>query len=247
MTTWTDGELYDRGSATLLASWEAYAEGSVGASIERHPGVVAAVFPSDPERGVYNNALLERGLPASDHDAAIDAMETAYAAADVGRFAAWVHEDDGAMRAALELRGYELDSATRAMGMPLDRITMARPDLELVSIEWSEYVRVFELPDGLLAGADHSMFHVLVACLGGAPVSTALSFDHAADCGIYNVGTLEHARRRGLGSAVTALQLHRAHDRGCRTASLQATSMAERAYGAAGFRDLGRILEYVPT
>jgi len=34
--------------------------------------------------------------------------------------------------------------------------------------------------------------------------------------------------------------------RGCRTASLQSTQMAERVYAAVGFRDLGRILEYVP-
>jgi hypothetical protein len=34
--------------------------------------------------------------------------------------------------------------------------------------------------------------------------------------------------------------------RGCSTASLQSTAMAERVYAAAGFRDLGRILEYVP-
>lgn len=64
--------------------------------------------------------------------------------------------------------------------------------------------------------------------------------------GIYNVGTLEHARRRGLGTALTAAQVHDAHARGCRTASLQSTPMAERVYASVGFRDLGRILEYVP-
>ena len=56
----------------------------------------------------------------------------------------------------------------------------------------------------------------------------------------------ERARRRGLGTALTALQLHDARARGCRTASVQATDVAERVYAAAGFRDLGRILEYVP-
>jgi hypothetical protein len=32
--------------------------------------------------------------------------------------------------------------------------------------------------------------------------------------------------------------------RGCETATVQATPMAERLYAALGFRDLGRILEY---
>ncbi|MGZ6708770.1 MAG: GNAT family N-acetyltransferase, partial [Solirubrobacteraceae bacterium] len=82
--------------------------------------------------------------------------------------------------------------------------------------------------------------------LDGGSVATAMAFDHGGDCGIYNVTTLEHARRRGLGTALTALHLHDALARGCRTASLQSTEMAERAYAAVGFRDLGRILEYVP-
>jgi predicted GNAT family acetyltransferase len=63
---------------------------------------------------------------------------------------------------------------------------------------------------------------------------------------IYNVTTLERARRRGLGTALTAVHLHDALGRGCQTASLQSTEMAEGIYAALGFRDLGRILEYVP-
>jgi GNAT superfamily N-acetyltransferase len=61
-----------------------------------------------------------------------------------------------------------------------------------------------------------------------------------------HVGTVEKARRRGLGTALTAAQVHDARARGCRTASLQSTQMAERVYAAVGFRDLGQILEYVP-
>jgi hypothetical protein len=34
--------------------------------------------------------------------------------------------------------------------------------------------------------------------------------------------------------------------RGFQTATLQSTEMAGRTYAALGFRDLGRILEYVP-
>ena len=58
----TDNDLYVRGAATLLASWEQYARGSAGAALQRLEGVAAAVFPTDPERGVYNNALLDRDL-----------------------------------------------------------------------------------------------------------------------------------------------------------------------------------------
>jgi predicted GNAT family acetyltransferase len=60
------------------------------------------------------------------------------------------------------------------------------------------------------------------------------------------VGTLEHARRRGVAGALTALMLRRARERGCATASLQSTAIAESVYAAVGFRDLGRFVEYVP-
>ena len=52
----TDADLYRRGTATLIASWEAYARGATGAAVRRSPGVAAAVFPNEPERAVYNNA-----------------------------------------------------------------------------------------------------------------------------------------------------------------------------------------------
>jgi hypothetical protein len=41
----TDGDLYARGAATLLASWEGYAGGSSRAALLHLNGVAAAVFP----------------------------------------------------------------------------------------------------------------------------------------------------------------------------------------------------------
>ena len=243
----TDADLYVRGAETLLASWEQYARGATAAALHRLPGVAAAVFPHDPERDVYNNALLERDLSASARADAVSAMEAVYEAAGVTRFAAWVHESDGEMRSALERRGYTLDVVTRAMGMRLDEIGLSRPGIELGPADWSEHLRPAGVPRGLLSGIDPGAFHVLAARPGGENVSTAMALDFAGDCGIYNVGTLESARRRGLATALTAIHLHHARARGCRTASLQSTAMAERVYAAAGFRDLGRILEYVPA
>ena len=46
MTVQSDADLYRRGSATLLASWEEYARGAADASLQRFPGVAAAVFPT---------------------------------------------------------------------------------------------------------------------------------------------------------------------------------------------------------
>jgi ribosomal protein S18 acetylase RimI-like enzyme len=242
----TDVDLYARGVATLLACWEAIACGSADATVQRHKGVAAAVFPSGPERTVYNNAVLERGLAAPQRRAALDAMEAAYAAAGIDHYAAWVHESDPTMSHELLTRGYKLAESTRAMGRSLDDLADTRPAFDLNASDLFEHVEIIGLP-GLLRGVDPAGFHVVVARLANERVATAMAFDHAGDCGVFNVGTLESARRRGIATAVTHRLLQDAAARGCTTASLQATEMAEGVYAAAGFRDLGRILEYVPA
>jgi GNAT superfamily N-acetyltransferase len=242
----SDRELYERGAATLVASWRAYADASKGAHMVKRPGVAAAVFPEEPERTVYNNALLDCRLDRTGRHAAVDEMASAYARADVPRYAAWVHESDQAMVADLVARGYRFDSSTRAMGMMLSDIHVPRPALELAPAEWAEHLRLAEVPADLLAGVDPRALNLLIARHEGRNVTTALAYDHDGDCGIFNVGTVPAARRRGLGTAITALQLYNAEARGCTTASVQSTEMAERVYAGLGFRDLGRFLEYVP-
>jgi GNAT superfamily N-acetyltransferase len=239
-------DLYTRGIETLLASWVVFARGATGASLQHFPGVAVAVFPHEPDYAIYNNAVLQRSLEAAARGAALDAMEAAYATAGVARFAAWVHETDVAMRAELEARGYVLDSTTRAMGLVLDDGYRRPSEIDAQHLDWREYVRMFGLPSGLLVDLDFSAFDSLAAYLDGEPVAAALALDHAGDCGIYNVGTLEHARGRGLASALTARQVHDARERGCQTVSLQATPMAERLYARVGFSDLGRFLEFMP-
>ena len=243
----TDTELYRRGAATLVASWEEYARGAHGAAVERLSGVAVAVFPRGPERAVYNNALLERDLGSAERAGALDAMGGVYAAAGIARFAVWVHETDESAYRELERRGYTLDSTTRAMGMSLEDIRVPRPKVDLAPPDWAESLRVMELPPGFLSDADPTAFEIAIGRLDGQNVGAGIAFDRDGDCGIYNIGTLEHARRRGLATALTAVLVHDARERGCRTASLQSTQMAERIYARVGFRDLGRILEYAPT
>jgi GNAT superfamily N-acetyltransferase len=242
-----DDELYAHGAATLLASWEEYSRGSAGAALVRLDGVSAAVFPTDPERAVYNNALLDRNLGPTERASAVDAMEAAYESAGVDGYAAWAHESDEGMRAELNGRGYAIAESTRAMGMSLDDASVPLPEIELGPLDWAEYLEYLQsvgVPAGLLSGANPTAFHLLAARLDGENVATAIAFDHDGDCGVFNMSTVEGARRRGLGTALTARHVHDAVERGCSTASLQSTPMAERVYTAAGFRDLGRFLEY---
>jgi GNAT superfamily N-acetyltransferase len=242
----TDDDLFTRGTETLVRSWREFARPCPGAAVERLSGVWVAAFPNGPERAVYNNAVLDRDLAPGRRASAIRAMEAAYRAAGVDRYAAWVHESDAGMRAELEGRGYALAETTRAMGMSLDDLTLAPPDVDLAPPDLAEHLRIIGAPAGLLSAADRDVVRIMVARLAGANVATAMGFDHDGDRGIFNVGTLETARRRGLGTALTMHLVHDAAERGCSSASLQSTPMAERMYAAVGFRDLGRILEFVP-
>jgi hypothetical protein len=96
----------------------------------------------------------------------VAAVQAAYAAAGVARFAAWVHESDEPMRAELERRGYALDTTTRAMGMALDEIRLPRPQIALGPAGWTEYLEMEHLPPDFLRTADHAAFHLLAARAG---------------------------------------------------------------------------------
>jgi GNAT superfamily N-acetyltransferase len=242
----SNSDLYLHGARTAVACWTEYARTTPAAEIHRLPGIDVGVFPEGPERGVFNNAIVEHGLAGSAASAAVDAAGRAYADASITSYAVWVHESDVAMRDELTGRGYLHQETTWAMGLSLDESAAPTSAIDLGPDDWTEYLRILELPAGLLAGADPSSFHVLTARWEGVGAATSMAFDHEDDCGLYNIGTLEHARRKGLSTALVALHLRHARARGRRTATLQATEMARGVYASAGFRDLGRILEFGP-
>jgi ribosomal protein S18 acetylase RimI-like enzyme len=79
-----------------------------------------------------------------------------------------------------------------------------------------------------------------VARLDGRPAGYSLAIASERATGVYNVGTLPDARRRGVGTALT----WSAVDAGCRAgfdcAVLQSSEMAVSMYEAMGFRTLVR-------
>lgn len=255
-------DLFGRALATLIESWVYLASGSPGAEVRRIEDATVAAFVHRPDREFLNNAVLER-RPA-DLDATLGEITSLYARRGIDHFAVWVHESDAVTEAALRERGYRFDSATRTMAMRLDLPLDAEPAavdpppeaerraardlsaLEIVEAPPAEFWAV-EGPTGLVPDLDPSGAHFYVARQAGESVAMLMAFDHDGDCGIYMVGTVEAARRRGIATALSAHAVAAARDRGCRTASLQATEIAEHVYARVGFRDLGRWLEFVPN
>jgi ribosomal protein S18 acetylase RimI-like enzyme len=76
----------------------------------------------------------------------------------------------------------------------------------------------------------------LVGRLDGEPVACATVSLVDGIAGIWNVGTLEHARGRGVGTALTAAAMAAGAQRGAHTAVLIATTPGEPVYRAMGYR-----------
>lgn len=77
-----------------------------------------------------------------------------------------------------------------------------------------------------------------IAYLDGEPVSIAMTIVSHGVAGIYWVGSLEQARGRGLGRAVTAAATNAGFKLGAEIASLQASPMGKPIYEAMGYETL---------
>jgi GNAT superfamily N-acetyltransferase len=74
-----------------------------------------------------------------------------------------------------------------------------------------------------------------IAYLDGEPVSIAMTIVSHDVAGIYWVGSLERARGKGLGRAVTAAATNAGFELGAKVASLQASPMGKPIYEAMGY------------
>lgn len=238
--------LLDRSLATLVQSWHYLAGGSPGAEVIETDGAAIAIFVHSPDREFLNNAVLTRGL--ADPVPVLGEVERAYASRGIERYAVWVHESEAAVAREVVARGYELDSSTRTMAMSTADLG-AEVDTSMLDLVEPPLERFWAVDglDGLVPDFSAERAHFYVARSNGEDAAMLMAFDHDRDCGIYMVGTRPAARRRGLATALSAHAIQQARERGCTSASLQSTEIAEGVYARVGFRDLGRFEEYTPV
>jgi ribosomal protein S18 acetylase RimI-like enzyme len=85
----------------------------------------------------------------------------------------------------------------------------------------------------------------LVGFLNGKPVSTSLLAIHKGIAGIYCVATLQEARGRGIGTALTLEPLLLAKEMGHEYAVLQSSKLGLSVYEKLGFKEYCKIRAYV--
>jgi ribosomal protein S18 acetylase RimI-like enzyme len=78
--------------------------------------------------------------------------------------------------------------------------------------------------------------HAFVGRLDGRPVGYSLAIRSERASGVYNVGTLPEARRRGVGTALTWAAVESGRRAGLDCVVLQSSEMALSMYQAMGFR-----------
>jgi ribosomal protein S18 acetylase RimI-like enzyme len=81
-----------------------------------------------------------------------------------------------------------------------------------------------------------------VAYASGEPVACAMTLVSHRVAGVFYVGTVEHARRRGLGDALTRVAARSGFELGARAAWLGASEMGAGLYRRIGFQALGSTL-----
>ncbi len=86
---------------------------------------------------------------------------------------------------------------------------------------------------------------VYVGYADGVPVASGLGWQSGRTIGVYSIATIESARRRGFGAAMTARVVADGVAAGCDVAALQASEMGRPIYERLGFRTVVRYTAYV--
>lgn len=92
--------------------------------------------------------------------------------------------------------------------------------------------------------ADDAPEEHFVGLLHGEPVATAALLTAGGAAGIYNVTTVEAARGRGIGAAMTVAAVRHGADQGLALATLQASTLGRPVYERLGFEFVCDLLPY---
>ncbi len=204
------------------------------------------------------NGVMATDLPDAEVDAAIDGMVTEFRRRRIPlewtTMAGTRPRDLGRRLVAkgfehtLDVPGMAMDLQSLPDEESLEGLSIERArswaDLEtclriaLATFEINEAFvpRLLEIEKGMPDDQKARTRHYL-ARLDGRAVATSELYLAAGVAGLYFVGTLAEARRRGLARAVTHAAMRDARDMGYRIGTLQATPMGASVYRRLGFQE----------
>jgi GNAT superfamily N-acetyltransferase len=228
--------------------------------IRRLPETDVIAFTSDVPLPLFSGAIAPRFAAGGERErteAVLDAL-----VANGSPFQWWMGPLTFSTTVAevLVARGLVSDGPTPGMHCVLGDWVAPRPADGVVvrscrtPDEWLRanevFVEAFELPADLASTFVDVWRGVagtvqLAAELDGEQVGCAAGVALDGVLGVYNVGVLPAARRRGVGAAVTSALVERGVELGCHSAILHATTLGFPVYEGIGFTHVTDVHQYV--
>lgn len=242
----------ERAHLNLVDSSRLFYELDPGAAIEAEPGwLFGAGSATHP---VISNAAFRRDDSVDVEDFIARGRE--FFDARGRRFSIWLRAEqdaDSDLAAAAEAAGFQavfempemlLDAPLPTEPLPAGAELRRLSDPDQAHDFWEvakaayatngfppEVFAGYTRHEGLLA----ENVATFVAYLGGKPASIAMTIVNNGIGGVYWVGSLESARGKGLGRAVTVAATNAGFDLGGEIASLQASPMGRPIYAKLGY------------
>lgn len=253
-----DAELAAREHDNFIAAIGLIARLRPNGIVRREGGV--ALLASGVAIRLFNQVLIE------DATATSDAVADAVAAMRASSFRYLVHLRDGVDDAFVPLMAdlglVETDPEDAMPGMALEPITDGAPipsELDLRRIDdaagFDDHTRTaalgFGLDEALIRSfldprqLDEPGVRYYVGYVDGEPVATGVGIATGRTIGVYNIATIESARRRGYGAAMTVRAALDGRAAGCDVAILQASSMGRPIYERLGYRTVVRYRAFI--
>ncbi|HEX2851495.1 MAG TPA: GNAT family N-acetyltransferase [Acidimicrobiales bacterium] len=242
----TGDALVDRADANCVEAWAAMAEAIDGGDVDRREGLV--LVSSGSPLALFNVAFVTAppGDPAGTIAAAGEFFGERRLPFLVRVREAWsapLREPARAAGLAVagDLPGMVMAPIPAPPPLPAGLDVEDAADDAAVDAHLRLVCEGFGVPAHLMEGAltldtVRRGFHLLIGRRHGRPVATSAWFVHQGMVGVYNVSTLPPYRREGLGAAMTWAAVRAGLDRGCDSATLQASAMGYPVYEAMGFR-----------
>ena len=241
-----------RAHLNLLDSSRQFFELDPGAAIEAGPGWLFGAGSST--HPVISNGAFRRddGVDAGEF---VTRAKEFFAARERG-FSIWVRggqEEDRDLVAAAEAAGFQLVYEMPEMtlgekleppelpsGAELRRLSAVEQATDFWRVAIASYSSIGFPPEVFAGYTNHAGLLAenvvsFLALLDGEPVGIAMTMVSHGVAGIYWVGSLEQARGKGLGRAVTVAATNAGFDLGADVASLQASPMGKPIYLELGY------------